>query len=287
MTLGLRRATAGSTPHPFGRKSFAVIGPLALGDVALYPIPVRQPAVPLPASFSAALAVGRLAVRSGPCDQVPRGLSPPCRVSCWAHQKKASRRTGRPRIQWAPERARPLHRAERARRGRRVGGVPLVELDVAAPGTGAAQIAHGQIAALEPDPEEVIAAGLAVVGHPDAEVAAVTGVGAVRPADVAGPVVHEHVPRDAGRLDVQAVAVVEVIQVPPESAVLHPSAHTEVGHRARRGPDDPASAGHEIARRLLTSPAPAEDPPAAEKYQTRYETQQNAFPHGRPHQSHG
>jgi hypothetical protein len=56
--------------------------------VASYPVPVRQPAVPLPASFSAALAAGHLAVRSGPCDQVPGGLPPPCQVSCWAHQKK-------------------------------------------------------------------------------------------------------------------------------------------------------------------------------------------------------
>src|SRR5213594_4027768 len=124
-------------------------------------------------------------------------------------------------------RALRLHRAEGAGRGRRVGSVALVQLDVAAPGIRAAEIAGGLITALEPDPEEIIATGLAVVGHPDAEVAAVTGVRAVRPADVASPVVHEHVSRDAGRLDVQAAAMVEVIQVAPEGAVLHPPAHTE------------------------------------------------------------
>jgi len=30
----------------------------------------------------------RLAVRLGPCDQVPRGLPPPSHDSCWAHQQK-------------------------------------------------------------------------------------------------------------------------------------------------------------------------------------------------------
>jgi len=82
---------------PFGRKSFAVMRPLALGDVASYPVPVRQPAVPLPASFSTDLAVGHLAVRSGPCDQVPGGLAPPCRVSCWAHAKKGGSLRSPPR----------------------------------------------------------------------------------------------------------------------------------------------------------------------------------------------
>src|SRR5438046_6476639 len=67
-------------------------------------------------------------------------------------------------------RTRRSHRAERRGRGGRVGSVPLMQLDVPPARTGAAQIAHGEIAALELDPEEIIAARLAVVGHPDAKV---------------------------------------------------------------------------------------------------------------------
>src|SRR5436309_2761934 len=76
----------------------------------------------------------------------------------------------------------PLSRSNRTEgrgRGRRVGTVALVQLDVAAAGAGAAQVAHRLVSALEPDPEEIIPAGLAVVGHPDPEVTAVPGVGRV------------------------------------------------------------------------------------------------------------
>src|SRR6185503_9819321 len=110
----------------------------------------------------------------------------------------------------------------------RVGGVPLVELDVASSGVRSAQIAEGEVAALELDPEEIIAAGLAVVGHADPEVAGVPGVRLVGPADVAGPVVHEDVSRDARRLHVHAAAVIEVVEVSPEGAVLHAPADAEV-----------------------------------------------------------
>jgi len=55
------RTTAGSTPSCFGRESFAVTSPLALLDVASYPVSVRRLAISLPASFSAVLAGGRLA----------------------------------------------------------------------------------------------------------------------------------------------------------------------------------------------------------------------------------
>jgi len=44
---------------------FAVIRPLALVRTASHPVPVRRPAAALPASFSAFLAEGRLAVCLG------------------------------------------------------------------------------------------------------------------------------------------------------------------------------------------------------------------------------
>src|SRR5439155_42439 len=135
-------------------------------------------------------------------------------------------------------------------------------LDVPPTRARAAQIAHGEIAALELDPEEIIAAGLAVVGHPDAEVAAVSGVRRIGPADVAGAVVDEHVAGDARRFHVQARAVVEVVQVTPERAVLHAPADAEVPLGAGGSSDDPPSAGHEIGRSLLAAP-PGEDPTGA------------------------
>jgi len=63
---GLRRATAGFTPLPFGRESFAVIGPLALVGSASYPISVRRLAPSLPASFGHYLAVSALRFTSVP-----------------------------------------------------------------------------------------------------------------------------------------------------------------------------------------------------------------------------
>ena len=85
--------SAGSTDRLLGRESFAVICPLAL----LAPPHIRflfvAPQVSLPASFSESLTIPRLAVRSGRCDQLPRGLSPPSRWSCWAHKKRKPART--------------------------------------------------------------------------------------------------------------------------------------------------------------------------------------------------
>jgi hypothetical protein len=63
---GLRRTTAGSTPPPLGRRSFAVIGPLAPVGNASHPVSVRRLATSLPASFSAPLAVGTLRFASVP-----------------------------------------------------------------------------------------------------------------------------------------------------------------------------------------------------------------------------
>jgi hypothetical protein len=65
---GLHRTVAGSTPPSFGRKSFAVFGPLALDDFALYPVLVHRPAASLPAAFSAGLAAGPTSrSASSPC----------------------------------------------------------------------------------------------------------------------------------------------------------------------------------------------------------------------------
>ena len=83
-SIDLLRTTAGSTQRPLGHESFAVLRPLALVGRALYPISVRRPTDSLAASFSVALAGRRLAVRFGPCDQVPGGLSPPSQCPCRA-----------------------------------------------------------------------------------------------------------------------------------------------------------------------------------------------------------
>src|SRR5437870_11476409 len=82
----------GSTSPRTGREGFAVPGPLALLGAASYPLPVRRLAVSLLASFSAGVAAGRLALCSGRCDLLPRGLSPPSHRSCWAHQARAGLR---------------------------------------------------------------------------------------------------------------------------------------------------------------------------------------------------
>jgi hypothetical protein len=64
-SIDLHRTIAGSTSSSLGRESFAVICPLALLDGASYPVSVRRRAVSLPASFSAAVTDGHLAVRLG------------------------------------------------------------------------------------------------------------------------------------------------------------------------------------------------------------------------------
>ena len=54
---GLPDTTAGFTPPRFGHEGFAVVCPLALRGVALYPIPVRRPVGSFPASFGRSLAL--------------------------------------------------------------------------------------------------------------------------------------------------------------------------------------------------------------------------------------
>jgi hypothetical protein len=71
----LHRTIAGSTPFPFGRESFAVIGPLALVHGASYPISVRRLADSLPASSGAGLTARdtpALRFAWGRCDQLPQ-----------------------------------------------------------------------------------------------------------------------------------------------------------------------------------------------------------------------
>jgi hypothetical protein len=63
-----------------GRESFAALGPLALIDNASYPIPVRQLADSLPASFSGPLTVAALrftwvATTNSPGDSHPQAIT--------------------------------------------------------------------------------------------------------------------------------------------------------------------------------------------------------------------
>ena len=59
-STGLHHTTAGSTTSTLDHESFAVICPLALIDIASYPISVRRPVIAFPASFSLDLAVETL-----------------------------------------------------------------------------------------------------------------------------------------------------------------------------------------------------------------------------------
>ena len=77
--------SAGFTVRSFGRESFAVISPLALHRAARYPVAVRHPAGLAPRCFQHSPHGRCLAVHSGRRDQLPRGLPPPSRWSCWAH----------------------------------------------------------------------------------------------------------------------------------------------------------------------------------------------------------
>ena len=54
------------------------------------------------------------------------------------------------------------------------------------------------------------------------------------------------VPGDRCGLHVHAVAMIDVVQVAPERAVLHATGHTEVGLGARRCAGNPAAAGDEV-----------------------------------------
>jgi hypothetical protein len=55
-TIDCPCTSAGFTRHPFGRKSFAVSGPLALVSPASYPVSVRRPAGPATPLPSACLS---------------------------------------------------------------------------------------------------------------------------------------------------------------------------------------------------------------------------------------
>src|SRR5258706_9846448 len=127
--------------------------------------------------------------------------------------------------------------------------VAPVELDVAATRVSAAQVATGEVAVGQLDLEYVVAARLALVARPHSGGArcAVDRDGVVN--DPAGRIVWiRRVACDGRGLHVHAAAVVDVVEVAPERAVLDATAHTEVALRAGRGSRDPAPAGEEVAR---------------------------------------
>src|SRR5258706_593089 len=159
-----------------------------------------------------------------------------------------------------------LHEQGRARtsEGSRGRGVGLVELDVSAPGARAAQcviqIEFGRIdddAELrQPDDELIVDARFACVPGCDDPIdvteqvrprGAADEAGPSRPAVGVGTRVDLHVRRDAGPVNVQAHAVVDVLQMPPcWRAVLAPAPDAEVRLGAGIA-DDEAAAGQEIA----------------------------------------
>src|SRR5437879_3780876 len=143
--------------------------------------------------------------------------------------------------------------------------VAFVELDVASTRMAAAQIATGEVAIGQLDLEYVVAARLALVAHPHSRRARLTVYRDVVVDDPAIRIIR--VKRVAGycRLfHVPAVAMVDVIQVAPERAVLDATCHTEVGFGARGCAGNPATTGHEVAHRrpcgLSSSLAGARNP---------------------------
>ena len=126
----------------------------------------------------------------------------------------------------------------------------LVELDVAPAWMAATQITAGEITVGQLNLEYVVAAGLAFVAYSDSGCARLTIDRNIIVDDTTSPVARiNRVARDGGVFDVLAVAMIYVVQVAPERAVLDAPGHTEVGLRSRRRPGDPATAGHEVARR--------------------------------------
>src|SRR5439155_17142902 len=133
-----------------------------------------------------------------------------------------------------------------------IGGlfVAFVELDVASTRMAAAQIASGEVAVGQLDLKYVVAARLALVAHPHSRRACLTVYGDVVIDDPAIRIIRVKRVAGHGRLfDVHAVAVVDVIQVAPERAVLDATRHTEVGFRARGCAGNPSTARHEVAHR--------------------------------------
>src|SRR2546425_13300057 len=104
--------------------------------------------------------------------------------------------------------------------------VALVELDVASTRMAAAQIAPGEVAVRQLDLEYVVAARLALVARPHSRRARLTVDGDVVINDPAIRIVR--VKRVAGHcrvFHVHTAAVVDVIQVAPERAVLDATRH--------------------------------------------------------------
>ena len=83
--------SAGSTKRFLGRESFAVTCPLALIRPASHPVSVRRSTGLATRFFQHSPHGRRLAVHSGRRDQLPRGLPPPSRCSCWAHNERSRR----------------------------------------------------------------------------------------------------------------------------------------------------------------------------------------------------
>src|SRR5689334_17857278 len=145
--------------------------------------------------------------------------------------------------------------------GRRVG---FVELDVSAAGARAAQgvirVEFGRVDSYaglrQPDDELVIAARFAVVPGGDDPVDVTEQIRPGRSTDEPGTGrltvgararVDLHVRRDAGPVNVQVHAVVDVLQMPPgRRAVLASAPDAEVGLGARI-PDDETTARQEVA----------------------------------------
>src|SRR5436190_18847053 len=143
-------------------------------------------------------------------------------------------------------------------------GVGLVELDVSASRARAAQgvsrtdfgRTDDDAGLRQPDDELIIAARFASVSgfHDPIDVTekvrprrAANETGTDRPALVVGTRVHLHVGRDAGPMDVQPDAVVDVLQMPPgRRAVLAAASDAEVCIGAGIA-DDEAAAGQEVA----------------------------------------
>jgi len=91
---GLPHTTAGSTPPPFGHKSFAISCSLALDDVASDPVLVHRPVGALHASFSPALADGTLRFASVPVARFRGDFHPQVRAHAGRTTQKAATREG-------------------------------------------------------------------------------------------------------------------------------------------------------------------------------------------------
>src|SRR5439155_23751643 len=129
----------------------------------------------------------------------------------------------------------------------------LVELNVAATRPAATQIATREIAVGQLDLEYVVAPRLALIAHADSGSAWLTVDRDVVIDDPAISVIRINcVSGDRGLFYVHAVPMVDVVEVPPERAVLDAAGDTEVALGARRCAGNPAAARHEVARWRLS-----------------------------------